>query len=194
MFFFLHLLWLLSFTDFTRFIRREPLGVVLVVAAWNYPYLISVNCVIPALLAGNSVVLKQSSQTPLCAVRFADAFKEAGLPEGVFEVVNMDHEVCDYAIKHPLVSFVNFTGSVSGGHSVQKSASDKFIATGLELGGKDPAYVRADCDLEYAVENLVDGSFFNSGQCCCAIERIYVHESLYEEFVSKFVELTKVHI
>lgn len=166
---------------------------VLIVAAWNYPYLISVNCVIPALLAGNSVVLKQSSQTPLCAVRFANAFKEAGLPEGVFEIVNMDHGVCDYAIKHPLTAFVNFTGSVSGGHSVQKSASEKFIATGLELGGKDPAYVRADCDFEYAVENLVDGSFFNSGQCCCAIERIYVDASIYDRFIARFVELTKAY-
>jgi len=177
--------------NFNKFIRREPLGVILVIAAWNYPYLISVNCVIPAILAGNSVILKQASQTPLCAVRFADAFKAAGLPDGVFEIVNMDHEVSDYAIRHPIVSFVNFTGSVGGGHSIQKSASDKFIATGLELGGKDPAYVRPDCDLDYAVEQLVDGSFFNSGQCCCAIERIYVHKDVYDVFVFKFVELTK---
>jgi len=120
--------------EFTRFIRREPLGVVLVVAAWNYPYLISVNCVVPALLAGNAVVLKQSSQTALCANRFADAFREAGLPEGVFQVLHMEHEVCDEAVKHPLVSFVNFTGSVAAGHSVQKTASSKFIGKYFVVG------------------------------------------------------------
>ncbi|KAG0232667.1 hypothetical protein BGW41_001757 [Actinomortierella wolfii] len=176
---------------FKRFIRKEPLGVVLIVAPWNYPYLTSLNGVLPSILAGNSVILKHSSQTPLCGERFAQAWKEAGLPDGVFQCVHMSHADCEALIKNEVVKFVNFTGSVDGGHQIQKAASDKFIATGLELGGKDPAYVRADCDLEYTIENLVDGSFFNSGQCCCAIERIYVHADVYDAFVKGFVDLTK---
>ncbi|CAG8438896.1 6684_t:CDS:10 [Diversispora eburnea] len=169
---------------FRRFIRKEPL-------AWNYPYLISVNGVVPAILAGNTVILKQSSQTPLCAQRFADAFKEAGLIENVFQILHASHSEIEKAIKHPDIAYVNFTGSVGGGREIQKAASSKFIATGLELGGKDPAYIRYDADLDYTVEQLVDGSFFNSGQCCCAIERIYVHEQVHDQFVDKFVELTK---
>ena len=176
---------------FTRFIRKEALGVILVIGAWNYPYLIAVNCVVPAILSGNAVILKQSNHTLLCAERFAEAFATAGLPDGVFQVLHMSHAVSDKVIRDPRTAFVNFTGSVNGGHSVVKSASERFIATGLELGGKDPAYVRADCAFDYTVGELVDGSFFNSGQCCCAIERIYVHESIYDRFVEKFVEITK---
>ncbi|CAG8634261.1 14520_t:CDS:10 [Funneliformis mosseae] len=176
---------------FKRFIRKESLGPILIIAAWNYPYLISVNGVVPALLAGNTVILKQSSQTPLCAERFAEAFKEAGLPDYVFQILHMSHSDAEKAIKSPLIAFVNFTGSVEGGREIQRAASTKFIATGLELGGKDPAYVRYDADIDYAAEQLVDGSFFNSGQCCCAIERIYVHEKVYDQFIQKFVELIK---
>ncbi|MCW5751425.1 MAG: aldehyde dehydrogenase family protein [Alphaproteobacteria bacterium] len=177
--------------DFRRFIRREPLGVVLVIAAWNYPYLIAVNSVLPAIMAGNAVVLKHSAQTPLCAERFADAFAEAGLPDGVFQVLHMDHATTEMAIQHPRTAHVAFTGSVAGGHAVQRAAAGRFIGVGLELGGKDPAYVRPDCDFAHAVENLVDGAFFNSGQSCCAIERIYVHEKLYDRFVEAFAELTR---
>ncbi len=176
---------------FTRFIRREPLGLVLAIAAWNYPYLISVNAVVPALLAGNTVVLKQSSQTLLCAERYADAAAAAGLPDGVFQVLHMDHAATERAIQDPAVDFVAFTGSVEGGAAIQRAASTRFIATGLELGGKDPAYVRADANLDFAVENLVDGAFFNSGQSCCGIERIYVHQDLYDAFVDGFVDLAK---
>lgn len=178
-------------SGFTRFIRREPLGVVLTIAAWNYPYLIAVNSVIPAIMAGNTVVLKHSSQTPLCAERFAEAFSEAGLPDGAFQVLHMDHAGTERAIQDSHVNFVAFTGSVRGGHSIQHAASSRFIATGLELGGKDPAYVRSDVDLEHAIENTVDGAFFNSGQSCCAIERIYVHERIYDAFLEGFVEQTK---
>ncbi len=176
---------------FTRFIRREPLGVVLTIAAWNYPYLIAVNSVVPAIMAGNAVVLKHSAQTPLCGERFAQCFAEAGLPEGVFQVLHMDHASTERAIADPRVDFVAFTGSVDGGHAIQAAASKRFVGTGLELGGKDPAYVRSDVDLAHAVENLVDGAFFNSGQSCCAIERIYVHERIYGSFLEGFVELTK---
>lgn len=179
---------------FKRFIRREPVGIVAVIAPWNYPYLTSVNTIVPALLAGNAVVLKHSHQTPLCADRFAEAFKTAGLPDGVFQFIDLSHEDTEKLIADPRVGFVNFTGSVKGGHAVQKAISGKFMAAGLELGGKDPAYVRADANLDYAVENLVDGAFFNSGQCCCGIERIYVHESLYDKFVDGFVDLTKKYV
>ena len=172
---------------FTRFIRREPLGVILVVAPWNFPYLTAVNSVVPALLAGNSVVLKHSAQTPLCGERFARHLAEAGLPEGVFQVLHTDHDGVAAAIAAPQVGYVVFTGSVAGGRAVQHAASKRFIATGLELGGKDPAYVRADADLDYAIAGLVDGAFFNSGQSCCGIERIYVDRSVYQHFVDGFV-------
>lgn len=176
---------------FKRYIRRAPVGVVAVIAPWNYPYLTTVNTIVPALLAGNSVVLKHSHQTPLCADRFATAFKAAGLPEGVFQFIDLNHEDTEKLMADPRVDFVNFTGSVRGGHAVQKAISDKFIIAGLELGGKDPAYVRRDADLAHALEQLVDGAYFNAGQCCCGIERIYVHDSVYRDFVDGFVDLTK---
>ena len=178
---------------FRRFVRREPLGTVLVLAPWNYPYLTSVNSVVPALMAGNAVVLKHSNQTPLCAERFAEAFKEAGLPDGVFQHLHCTHEQSAAMIASPLVDFVAFTGSVDGGHAVQRAAAGRFIGTGLELGGKDPAYVRPDANLAHAVENLVDGALFNSGQSCCGIERIYAHAKVYDAFVDGFVKLTRTY-
>ena len=178
---------------FRRFIRREPLGVVLVLAPWNYPYLTSVNAVVPALLAGNAVILKHSSQTPLCAEQYAACFEEAGLPEGVFQYLHCTHEQSARMIASPLIDFVCFTGSVEGGRAVQQAACARFIGAGLELGGKDPAYVRADADLPHAVENLVDGAFFNSGQSCCGIERIYAHEKIYDAFIDGFVQLARAY-
>ncbi len=175
---------------FRRFIRREPLGVVAVVAPWNYPYLTSVNAVVPALMAGNAVILKHSSQTPLCAERYAAIMAAAGLPEGVFQYLHMGHGATERLIRDPRIDYVAFTGSVPGGRAIQRAIADRFIGAGLELGGKDPAYVREDADLAFAVENLVDGAFFNSGQSCCGIERIYVHEKLYDAFVEGFVALT----
>jgi acyl-CoA reductase-like NAD-dependent aldehyde dehydrogenase len=179
---------------FKRFVRREPLGVVFTVAAWNYPYLIAVNSVIPAIMAGNTVVLKHSAQTPLCAERFAECFVEAGLPEGVFQAVHLSHEATERVIRDPRVDFVAFTGSVAGGHTVQRAAADRFIGTGLELGGCDPAYVRHDANLAHAVESLVDGAFFNSGQSCCGIQRIYVHQRVYDDFVAGAVALTNRYV
>lgn len=176
---------------FHRYIKRDPMGLVFVVPAWNYPYLIAVNSIVPGLLAGNAIVLKHSAQTPLVAERFSDAFQAAGLPEGLFQYLHLDHEDTSRVILDPRVDFVAFTGSVPGGHAIQKVAAERFIGVGLELGGKDPAYVRADANLAFAVENLVDGAFYNSGQSCCGIERIYVHESLYDKFVEGCVELTK---
>lgn len=179
---------------FKRFIRRDSLGVIFVVAPWNYPYLTSVNSIIPALMAGNTVILKHAQQTPLCAERYARAFEYAGLPEGVFQYLHLNHGQVASIIGDDRVDYVAFTGSVEGGHAVQEAINGRFIVGGLELGGKDPAYVRADANLADAVENLVDGSFFNSGQSCCGIERIYVHESLYDRFVEEFVALTKTYV
>ncbi len=177
--------------NFERFIRREPLGTVLVLAPWNYPWLASVNAVVPAILAGNSVILKIAPQTPLVAERYAAAFSAAGLPEGIFQFLHIDHDQVAELIGDSRIGFVAFTGSVAGGHAVQRAASQRFIATGLELGGKDPAYVRPDANLEAAVENLVDGACFNSGQSCCAVERIYVQKDVFGRFVEGYVELAK---
>ncbi len=176
---------------FKRFLRREPVGVVLVMAPWNYPFLTAVNAIVPALAAGNVVLLKHSSQTPQVAELFQAAFDAADLPVGVFQSLHMNHADTDALLQSDAVDFVAFTGSVNGGHQVQAAISKRFIGSGLELGGKDPAYVRADADVASAAENLVDGAFFNSGQSCCGIERIYVHASVYEAFVQAFVAVTQ---
>jgi acyl-CoA reductase-like NAD-dependent aldehyde dehydrogenase len=176
---------------FRRFIRREPLGLVFTVAAWNYPYLIAVNSVVPALLSGNAVVLKHSAQTPLCAEVFAECLAAAGLPAGVFQVLHLGHAETEGVIRDPRVAFVAFTGSVAGGRAVQRVAAERFIGVGLELGGCDPVYVRADADLQHAIENIVDGAYFNSGQSCCGLQRIYVHESLYEPFTRGCTDLVR---
>ncbi|MFN0122072.1 MAG: aldehyde dehydrogenase family protein [Blastocatellia bacterium] len=177
--------------NFQRFIRRQPLGVVLVLAPWNYPWLASVNAIVPAILAGNSVILKIAPQTPLVAERYAEAFAAAGLPAGVFQFLHIDHDQVAELITGTRIAFAAFTGSVAGGHAVQRAASGRFIGTSLELGGKDPAYVRPDANLAAAIDNLVDGAMFNSGQSCCAVERIYVHEDVYDDFVEGAVALTK---
>lgn len=179
---------------FKRMVRHEPLGLVFTIAPWNYPYLTSVNSIIPALMAGNVVLLKHSAQTPLCAERYAAAAERAGLPPGVFQYLHMSHEQVNRTIADRRVDFVAFTGSVSGGHAVVNAARDRFIASGLELGGKDPGYVRHDADISHAIETLVDGAFFNSGQSCCGIERIYVHERLYRDFVDGAVALTEKYV
>ncbi|MCA9780440.1 MAG: aldehyde dehydrogenase family protein [Candidatus Eremiobacteraeota bacterium] len=174
--------------DDNRRVERLPHGVVFVVAAWNYPYLIAVNSVVPALAAGNVVILKHSSQTIRCAERFAEAFEEAGLPEGVFQVLHLTHQATEEIVSKGLCDVVSFTGSVDGGKALHKAAAGTFTPMGLELGGKDPAYVRADANLEFSAENLADGAFFNSGQSCCGIERIYVHESVFDEFVDLMIQ------
>lgn len=172
---------------FTRLLAHEPQGVVFVIAPWNYPFLTAVNTVVPALIAGNSVVLKHASQTLLAGERLAEAFHKAGVPQDVFQNVVLDHATTEALIAARSFDFVNFTGSVGGGRAIERAAAGTFTATGLELGGKDPGYVRADADLDAAVDGLMDGAMFNSGQCCCGIERIYAHDSLYDAFVEKAV-------
>jgi len=176
---------------FQRWIQHEPLGTIMVIAPWNYPYLTAINAIMPALLAGNAVILKHSAQTPLCAERLAEAFSAAGLPAGVFQYLHLTHEDTEHVIKDERIDYVAFTGSVSGGEMVEKAVAGRFIGTGLELGGKDPAYIRADADLAQAVDTAMDGAFFNSGQSCCGIERIYVHEQVFDDFVSQAVTWVK---
>ncbi|EAW14423.1 aldehyde dehydrogenase family protein [Aspergillus clavatus NRRL 1] len=171
---------------FKRFIKRKPVGVVLIIFAWNYPYLVLVNSLIPAILAGNAVILKPSPQTPTVAEQVAGAFAEAGLPENVLQYVHCGSpEILETIIRSPDVNHICFTGSVAGGLAVQKAASDRIVNVGLELGGKDPAYVRDDVDVAWAAEEIVDGAIFNSGQSCCAIERVYVHKNIYDSFVDE---------
>ena len=171
----------------TRKITREARGVVLVVAPWNYPYMTAINTVAPALIAGNTVVLKHATQTLQVGERLAEAFHAAGIPDDVFQNVFLDHDTTSALIAERQFGFVNFTGSVGGGKAMEVAAAGTFTPVATELGGKDPGYVRADADVDAAVDGLMDGAMFNAGQCCCGIERIYVHESLYDAFVEKAV-------
>jgi acyl-CoA reductase-like NAD-dependent aldehyde dehydrogenase len=176
---------------FKRWIAREPLGTVMVIAPWNYPFLTAVNSIVPGLMAGNAVILKHASQTLLVGERFAEAFRAAGLPDGLFQNLVLNHADTEALISSGQIDHINFTGSVEGGRRIERAAAGTFATLGLELGGKDPAYVRADAKLDHAIENLVDGSFFNSGQSCCGVERIYVHADVYDRFVDGFVENAK---
>ncbi|VAW88420.1 Aldehyde dehydrogenase [hydrothermal vent metagenome] len=178
-------------TESTKLIRRTPHGIVFSIVPWNYPYLTAVNVIIPALMAGNSVIMKPSSQTPLTAERLFEAFDTAGLPSGLFQYLFLDHPSTVKLIQNDAINYVSFTGSTQGGRDIEAAAVGRFIDIGLELGGKDPAYVRHDAELEHTVENLIDGAFFNSGQSCCGIERIYVHKELYQKFCDNFIELTR---
>jgi acyl-CoA reductase-like NAD-dependent aldehyde dehydrogenase len=168
---------------FRRYLAREPVGVVFIVAPWNYPYLTTINTLVPALIAGNTVVLKHASQTMLVGERLAEAFHAAGVPEDVFQNVVLDHATTEHLIATRSFGFVNFTGSVGGGQAMERAAAGTFTPLGLELGGKDPGYVREDANVEAAIDTLMDGAMYNAGQCCCGIERIYVHERHYDRFV-----------
>ncbi|MFT5152840.1 MAG: acyl-CoA reductase-like NAD-dependent aldehyde dehydrogenase, partial [Planctomycetota bacterium] len=178
---------------FVRRIEHVPLGVIFELAAWNYPLLLPVNVVLPALLAGNAVLLKHSALTPLSAQHFAKAFGELTPPGLVADLV-IDHDACARLIGDARIAHVSFTGSVGGGHAVQRAASSRFIDVGLELGGKDPAYVAADADLDFAVANLVDGACYNAGQSCCGIERVYVHENNYDNFLERAREALAAYV
>ncbi|SCX31774.1 Betaine aldehyde dehydrogenase [Agrobacterium sp. DSM 25558] len=173
--------------DFERRIEREAHGVVFVIAPWNYPYMTAINTIAPALMAGNTVVIKHAAQTLLVGERMVRAFVEAGVPEDVFINLFLDHQTTSALISESLFNFVNFTGSVEGGRAIERAAAGTFTGLGLELGGKDPGYVMEDADLDAAVDTLMDGATFNSGQCCCGIERVYVNEALFDAFVEKSV-------
>jgi acyl-CoA reductase-like NAD-dependent aldehyde dehydrogenase len=181
-------------SGFRRMIKREPLGLVLVIAPWNYPYMTAINSIVPGLIAGNAVILKHAAQTILIGERFQKAMNAAGLPDGLFQHLILSHEDVARILASGAVDHANFTGSVAGGREIERAAAGTFTSLGLELGGKDPAYVRADADLDFAVENLVDGVFFNSGQSCCGVERIYVHEQHFGAFLDGFLALTRQYV
>ena len=172
---------------FRRKITREPHGIVFVVAPWNYPYMTANNTIAPALIAGNVVILKHAAQTILVGEHLADAYHAAGVPDDVFQNIVLDHDTTSALIAENAFDFINFTGSVGGGQAMERAAAGTFTGVATELGGKDPGYVRHDANLDAAVDTLMDGAMFNAGQCCCGIERIYVHESLYDAFVEKAV-------
>ena len=178
--------------NYKRIIRPTPLGTVFIIAPWNYPYLTAINSIIPALMAGNCVILKHASQTLLCAERFKQAFKAAGLPAGIFQYLHLSHKQTLTTIREPDINYISFTGSVNAGKIMQANLAGCFKPIALELGGKDAAYVRKDADITRTVASLVEGSFFNSGQSCCGIERIYVDSSLFDDFVTEFVQQTKL--
>ena len=180
-------------SNFKSFIKRRALGIVFVIAPWNYPYLVAVNSIIPAMASGNTVILKHSAQTPLCSEQLYQSAKKT-LPKDVFNYLHLNHEDSLKVVSDKRINFVSFTGSVKAGYDVQKATHAKFIDMALELGGKDPAYARHDCDLEKTVENLVDGSFFNSGQSCCGIERIYVDKEVYNDFIDGIKSVTEKYI
>jgi acyl-CoA reductase-like NAD-dependent aldehyde dehydrogenase len=179
---------------FDRRIAKAPLGVVLDLPAWNYPLLTAVNAIVPAVLAGNAVVVKHSPRTPLCGGHFAKAFEDAGAPAGLVQAIFVDYETTERIVGDRRVDAVLFTGSVLGGHKIQAAAKDRFIQVGLELGGNDPAYVAADADVAKTVENVVDGAIYNAGQSCCGVERVYVHRSLYEQFCAAAEPLVRAYI
>ncbi|MEM6305020.1 MAG: aldehyde dehydrogenase family protein [Pseudomonadota bacterium] len=180
-------------TQFHRFIRRVPQELVFVIAPWNYPYMTAINCVVPALIAGNAVMLKTAVQTLLVGERLEQAFAAGGLPEGVFQNVFLTHEVAGALIADNQFDFINFTGSVAGGQAVERAAAGTFTGVSTELGGKDPGYVMEDADLDAAVDTLIDGAMFNSGQCCCGIERIYVHDTLYDRFLEQAIATVQAY-
>ena len=179
---------------FERRVAKVPLGVVLDLPAWNYPLLTAVNAVVPAVLAANSVIVKHAPRTPLCAWHFAKAFADAGAPSGLVQAIWLDYPGTERLVADRRIDHVLFTGSVHGGHRIQAAARDRFLHVGLELGGNDPAYVAADCDLANTVENIVDGAIYNAGQSCCAVERVYVHHSMYEKFISAVEPLVRGYV
>jgi acyl-CoA reductase-like NAD-dependent aldehyde dehydrogenase len=184
----------LPLDGFERRIVREPVGVVLDLPAWNYPLLTAVNCVVPAILAGNAVIVKHSPRTPLCGEHFARAFADAGAPANLVQALNCDHAQSERLVADERVDQVVFTGSIFGGHRMVEAATKRFLHPCLELGGNDPAYVAPDCDLAKTVENVVDGAIYNAGQSCCAVERVYVHKSVYGRFLELAETLVRAYV
>lgn len=170
---------------FERSIEHTAYGTIFVISAWNYPLLITVNSVVPALLSGNTVLLKHSSLTPQIGKHFEKAFSQLGNYSNLLLSSVIDHQTTGRVIEELPVDHVIFTGSVSGGRQILSHTSKRFMTPALELGGKDGAYVHSDANLDYAVESIVDGCMFNSGQSCCGIERAYIHADLYDQFIEK---------
>jgi acyl-CoA reductase-like NAD-dependent aldehyde dehydrogenase len=177
---------------FSRRIHHAPVGVVLNLAAWNYPLIIPVNVIVPALLAGNAVLLKHSARTPLTGRALAAALNPPEFPGLVADVILQRDDVAPL-VADPRIDFAAFTGSVAGGRAIHQVAAGRLLDVGLELGGNDPAYVAADADLASVVPNIVDGACYNAGQSCCAIERVYVHRDVYDEFLERAQPLIRAY-
>lgn len=168
-------------------IALEPLGVVANISAWNYPYYVGSNVFLPALLAGNAVLYKPSEFASLTGLAIGKLWEEAGLPPGVFQVLVGGGAVGRALLEQP-VGGVFFTGSYATGKRIAEAAGPRMVRLQLEMGGKDPVYVCDDVDLRAAAEATADGAFYNAGQSCCAVERLYVHRRIYEPFLEAFVE------
>jgi acyl-CoA reductase-like NAD-dependent aldehyde dehydrogenase len=179
---------------FDRRIVKEPLGVVLSLPAWNYPLLTAVNVIVPAVLAGNAVVVKHSPRSPLCGEHFARAFIAAHAPEGVMQTMHCDYPTTERAVADVRVDHVVYTGSIFGGHRIQGAGAGRFMHIGFELGGNDPAYVAPDCEIEKTVAGIVDGAIYNAGQSCCAVERVFVHKAVYKKFIDLAEPLVRAYV
>lgn len=171
-------------------ISYEPLGVVGNISAWNYPYFVGTNVFIPALLTGNTVLYKPSELTAMTGLKIAELLYASGLPKEALQVVVGGGDVGKTMLALPLAGLF-FTGSYATGKKVSEALGGRFLRTGYELGGKDPVYICDDIDIAKTAEMVADGAFYNAGQSCCAVERIYVHEKIYDRFVEEFATVTR---
>lgn len=172
--------------------RKEPIGVVAGIVPWNFPLMIGMWKVMPALAAGCSIVIKPSETTPLTLLRMAELATEAGIPPGVFNVVTGKGTGCGKALtEHPLIAKVSFTGSTPVGKGIARAAADRLTRVTLELGGKNPAIVLKDADQQQVIEGLMAGSFLNQGQVCAASSRIYIEAPVYDSLVAGFEQAVK---
>jgi acyl-CoA reductase-like NAD-dependent aldehyde dehydrogenase len=171
-------------------ISHEPLGVIANISAWNYPYFVGSNVFVPALLAGNAVLYKPSEFATLTGRHIAETLHEAGVPADVFVAV-IGSKAAGAALLRQPIDGVFFTGSYATGAKVGAAAGRKMIKVQLELGGKDPVYVCEDVDVKTAAASIADGAFYNTGQSCCSVERIYVHEKIHDAFVAAFLAEVK---
>lgn len=187
--------WIVQDDGMGEKIVFEPLGVIANISAWNYPYLVGVNVFVPALIAGNAVLYKPSEYSTLTGLKIAELLKKAGVPENVFAPVVGGAEAGESLLELPLDGYF-FTGSYRTGRHIYQAVAPKMVPCQLELGGKDPMYVSADnTNIAGVAASGVEGAFYNAGQSCCAVERIYVHESIYDEYVDAFkVELEKMKV
>lgn len=177
--------------DLKEIISYDPLGVICNISAWNYPYLVGVNVFIPALLAGNAVLYKPSEYASLTGLEIEKLLKRAGVPDGVFQVALGARETGELLLDMDFAGYY-FTGSYRTGQHIYQRVAAKMVPCQLELGGKDPLYVAEDVkDIGAVAAGTADGAFYNNGQSCCAVERIYVHEKVYDSYVSYFVKEVK---
>jgi acyl-CoA reductase-like NAD-dependent aldehyde dehydrogenase len=174
-------------------ITLEPLGVVANVSAWNYPYFVGSNVFVPALLTGNTVLYKPSEYATLTGLAIGDLMGEAGVPEDAFVVVTGAGPTGASLVGQP-VEAVFFTGSYATGRRIAAEAGARLVRLNLELGGKDPVYVADDVEVRTAAASVAEGAFYNAGQSCCAVERVYVHEAVHDRFLDSFVEAVRRYV